>query len=634
MKFRNDINALRCAAVLMVVLFHFKVSYFDTGFVGVDVFFAISGYLMTSILMGSKGTFLETLFGFYVARARRIVPALAAMSVVLVLVGWWLLDPFAYKDLGKEIRQAAFFRSNFHFWKESGYFEAAAYDKWLLHSWSLSVEWQFYLIYPLLLGALHKFGATPANIRRVLWGITGASLAFALLGKVDNAFCYYLLPTRAWEMTAGGIAFLYRRDNPSPRWAGGMAAVAWSAVLLSGLLLPPSARWPNAWAVIPVLATALLLWLAHPQRWQENPVVAALGRWSYSIYLWHWPLIVFFRYWFERPPNPYEVVLLIAASIAAGALSYRFVEVRMMRLPVWGVARRRVGAAVALLVVGWIAGSIGVVGSDAALRVGDRVAAARKDATLSVGAVLECQDIRVGEMPACRYGQGPLKAIVLGDSHSKTMVPGIMAETGGAVINIAMNSCPTVYRSDNPECNQFTEKAILAIRAADLGVPVIVANRMALYRYGHTVEKPSSVPPTAYADHSASNDAKDEEYLRAYSDSLCKINESAPVYAMYPVPEFSVMVPKAMTKRIMLTPEDSDVSVPRSAYLARNELAIKAIDHAAKTCGIHVIDPTPYLCNTTLCFGTDKRRSLYYDENHLSPYGSEFIRHAFQPLKS
>ena len=209
MYFRKDINGLRAIAVIGVMLFHFNASWMPGGFAGVDVFFVISGFLMTGIIFRGIEQENFSILKFYVARANRIIPALAVLCSVLLLFGWFYLTPLDYKNLGKHVGSSMGFLSNFIYWRESGYFDAASQEKWLLHTWSLSVEWQFYIIYPLVLVALRNFMSLKAMKVAVLHG-TVLGFIFCVIATFkwpDSA--YYLLPARAWEMMIGGVAYLY-----------------------------------------------------------------------------------------------------------------------------------------------------------------------------------------------------------------------------------------------------------------------------------------------------------------------------------------------------------------------------------------------------------------------------------------
>ncbi|NNG64941.1 acyltransferase, partial [Pseudomonas fragi] len=209
MEFRNNINALRALAVISVVLFHFKVQGFGGGFAGVDVFFVISGFLMTGIIFTGLQTQRFSLLGFYASRARRIIPALLTLCIALLIFGFVFLPLDDYRDAIRTLKSSLLFSSNFTFAKGGSYFDAPLHENWLLHTWSLSVEWQFYMLYPLLLMALYKFvGAKNTRSTLVLLALISFA-ASVVLTRTSPVFAFYMLPTRAWEMIAGGLVFLY-----------------------------------------------------------------------------------------------------------------------------------------------------------------------------------------------------------------------------------------------------------------------------------------------------------------------------------------------------------------------------------------------------------------------------------------
>jgi peptidoglycan/LPS O-acetylase OafA/YrhL len=326
--FRADINGLRAVAVLAVVLFHFRVAGFGGGFVGVDVFFVISGYLMTRIILGPLAEERFSVWRFYLARARRIFPALAVLGALMLAYGWFKLSPMDFKLLAKHVGVSLLFFSNQVYWKESGYFDADAHEKWLLHTWSLSVEWQFYLIYPLLILAVARLCRRPACMSGLLWSVFFASLAWsAWLAFANPSKAFFLLPTRAWEMLSGGLVFVHQdacnRLARTLRWRepAGLAAI-----LAASLWLTPDTPWPGLAALLPVAgATLVLLDSGGRTLLLGNAALQGIGRWSYSIYLWHWPIVV----WFHQSQSPRNGALIaagVAASIALGWVSYRLVE--------------------------------------------------------------------------------------------------------------------------------------------------------------------------------------------------------------------------------------------------------------------------------------------------------------------
>jgi peptidoglycan/LPS O-acetylase OafA/YrhL len=325
LKFRPDLNGLRAIAVLAVLAYHFGLSPLGGGFVGVDFFFVISGYLMTRIILGGIEQNTFSVAAFYLDRARRIVPALAVLVIVLLIFGAATLLPDELMRLAREGSRSVLFVSNIIFWRETNYFEPGIDQKWLLHSWSLSLEWQFYLIYPL---ALRLLARTLPRIWLVAVLAIGAALSFAgmiLLGQFSSGAAFFLLPPRAWELLAGAlIYFAAPLSGLQARAAqiGGLALIACSIVLTSG------EGWPGASAAVPVCGTALVILAARTNsRLTGNKVFQWIGLASYSIYLWHWPIVV----WLRRGGLETDwrwVAAGLALSFLLGWLSWRFVERR------------------------------------------------------------------------------------------------------------------------------------------------------------------------------------------------------------------------------------------------------------------------------------------------------------------
>lgn len=325
--FRYDINGLRAWAVVAVVLYHFGVPGFAGGFVGVDVFFVISGFLMTGIIITGleRGNF--SLWGFYLARARRIIPALLVLCVSLLILGWFWLPNADYKMLASHVGTAVVFISNIKFWREAGYFDAASHEKWLLHTWSLSVEWQFYILLPLCcLLVWHWFGKRGVKLALVVAGLLSLALSIYVSEHCPVA-AFYLLPTRAWEMLAGGLVWWVTRTQPMPRqWAVLVEFGGFVLIILAITTFDQGMLWPGYLALVPVVGAMLVLSANRQHSWlTANFFANRLGVSSYSIYLWHWPLVVLLTYAGERD-NQYWVALGVLGSLALGWLSYRFIE--------------------------------------------------------------------------------------------------------------------------------------------------------------------------------------------------------------------------------------------------------------------------------------------------------------------
>ncbi|WP_154179685.1 acyltransferase family protein [Vibrio furnissii] len=325
MGFRQDINGLRAIAVLSVVIFHFNPSWVPGGFAGVDVFFAISGFLMTGIIYRRLENQSFSLIGFYLDRARRIIPALGVLCLSLLVLGWLYLIPLDYRDLGKHVTSSLGFISNIIYWREAGYFDMASREKWLLHTWSLSVEWQFYMLYPVAILMLTKV----AKLNSIRWMIVfGAFVSFSL--SIYGAYnwpstAFYLLPTRAWEMMLGGIAYLFPLNFSFHRKKM-IERVGLACIFFSLFAFTEEDMWPGYFALAPVLGTVLVICANRNNSFLTgNRVSQWVGDVSYSIYLWHWPIVVIMNY-LDKLDNFIYIMIGISLSLIFGLLSYVFVE--------------------------------------------------------------------------------------------------------------------------------------------------------------------------------------------------------------------------------------------------------------------------------------------------------------------
>ena len=326
MIFRSDINGLRAIAVLAVMLFHFGIVGVQGGFVGVDVFFVISGYLMTSIIFRGIERQQFSLLGFYLDRGRRIIPALALLCLAVLVMGWFLLLPADYMTLARHAISSMTFSSNVRYFHEAGYFDTSSHGNWLLHTWSLSVEWQFYLLYPVVILALRKY----VKVGWIRWGLAIATLlSFALSVYVSTRWssaAFYLLPTRAWEMLTGALIFLFPIKQLSKPYQFAMELVGLGLIVLSIGIFTSHNIWPGFLAIVPVVGTALVIMSSRTNSYiTGNPVAQFVGKTSYSVYLWHWPLVVALNY-FGKEDQTTWLVAGVGVSFLAGYLSFTWVE--------------------------------------------------------------------------------------------------------------------------------------------------------------------------------------------------------------------------------------------------------------------------------------------------------------------
>lgn len=374
--FRLDINALRALSVVAVVGYHFQISGFAGGFVGVDVFLVITGYLMTGKVLTDLTLGRFSFRDFSIMRIRRIYPALAVMTASSVVAGWFVTLPREYLKHLLQALSALTFVSNFAFDSDNGYFAMAAQTKPLLHTWSLSVEWQFYIWMPLVASLIWRFASGSkskiSTVMIALQVVAVLSLAWCLWETQSDAIgsSFFSLRARAWEPLAGGLiaaAEIRRRSNGASKipWleTGIVATVGWALVAVCIVYPLPESRWPGVLTVLPILGAAMIV---SARQWTGEAsllgmsAIQRLGDWSYSLYLWHWPIWVFALGWLSLRGygvDATQKVLMVLASLALSIVSYRYVEQPIrMRRDFWTPRRLLTssGAAFALL-LGFIA---------------------------------------------------------------------------------------------------------------------------------------------------------------------------------------------------------------------------------------------------------------------------------------
>ena len=337
MKYRTEVDGLRAVAVLPVIFFHAGSTLVSGGFIGVDIFFVISGYLITSIIINELQNEKFTLLGFYERRARRILPALFLVMLACIPFAWLWMLPGELKSFSKSLIAVSLYVSNMLFWTESGYFNSSAELKPLLHTWSLAVEEQFYLLYPLFLSTVWRFGKNRIIVMLCILGVL--SLALAQLGSVYKPIANFLFfPPRGFELIIGALVAFNRHE-----WADnaqgkvhrqflnqGMSLLGAGLIFYALFAFTRTTPFPGFYALIPTLGTAFILNYADRQtlvgRFLSLPLLVGIGLISYSAYLWHQPLFAFFRLRSFDEPGPEIFLLLSLATLLLAYCSWKYVE--------------------------------------------------------------------------------------------------------------------------------------------------------------------------------------------------------------------------------------------------------------------------------------------------------------------
>lgn len=632
--FRSDINGLRAWAVIAVVLYHFGVPGIGGGFAGVDVFFVISGYLMCAIILNGQEQRTFSIWRFYLARARRIWPALIVLCAVLLALGWFLLMPLEYKQLGKHARESLLFSSNLVYLDEAGYFDVAAQEKWLLHTWSLSVEWQFYLILPLVLILVNRLVPGRRAVAFILASLLLVSLGLCLwLSKVAASEAFYLFQSRAWEMLAGALVFMVGRVRGKALWQSRLLELIGFILILSTIVLfDKESLWPSWRALLPVIGTMLVLLAAREgSAWTAIPLAQWLGTRSYSIYLWHWPLVVALVY-LDLSGDPLWVIAGISASLVLGHLSYLLVEVPSRRqLSAWPVMRGTVILLVSVTLVAVSAQQIRRNGFPN--RLPEAVAKIEAEFLNGNPRMDEC----LNSAASCIYGQEPVRAVLLGDSHADAVVNALQAslpDTQAGVLFRGVSGCLITFGlHSSKECEELNRDLEREHSTFPADVPIVVVGRTSEYVKGGML--PADGKPKFHFGEPVEHFSESflTQFRERYLLTMCSLAETHPLYLVRPTPEMPVNVPSQMGRSLLLGKRE--VSVRLVDYHKRHAFVWALQDEVAERCGARILDPLPLLCDEEVCFSQVDERPLYRDKDHFNEFGNRLLvpmfREIFEP---
>lgn len=621
MTYRGDIDGLRAIAVLMVVLYHFLGHPDFNGYAGVDVFFVISGYLITRILMDDLNANRFSLIDFYERRARRIMPALAIVLLASVVAAYLLFLPREMLAFAKSLVGAVSFSSNLFFWLESGYFDSEAALKPLLHTWSLAVEEQFYIVYPLLLWAVFKH--LPRCIKPILLGLMAASFAanIAFVYGGDYQTSFYMLPMRAWELLAGGVialGWLPTLSNKQRKIAGSLAFVV--LVLSFGIRFDVD-RFPGVYAAGPVLGAVLVIWAGQGGesgwfgRFLASAPMRFVGKISYSLYLWHWPVYVFGAYYLLGEVNAVTVIIMLCASFALATLSWRYVEQPWRRDKIAFPRSTVFIATLCAIAVFIAAGVFGIATSGAAYKFSERTLRLSEAAIGGRYEPLAVEGVKASQFNA----DGPPVIAVWGDSHAIAFAPAAEAWARDKSVNgvlIEGNSCflPSAIPSrvrDGEACVAATDAALDYLARAKSIEAVILANRWAEHleywiKHGYGADEAVTLRLQSLQFIVKELEAKGKRVV---------ILEQAPqVKAGYQdIP--------SLLARIDLYGADTDLRPDMAAY-EREQARMKPVYEALAS---HVIRPRDILCDADRCAVEREGVPLFYDDDHLSRAGAESL---------
>ncbi|HEX8596366.1 MAG TPA: acyltransferase family protein [Pseudomonas sp.] len=655
LSYRPEIDGLRAVAVIPVILFHAGLQWFSGGFVGVDVFFVISGYLITSIILAEMLAGKFSLVNFYERRARRILPALFVMMLICLPMAWLILDPPDFKYFSKSLVAVPTFSSNILFWKESGYFDATAELKPLLHTWTLAVEEQYYLFFPLLLMAFWGLGRK--WILAILLVGALASLTFSQLGAVnDSTATFYLLHARAWELLVGSFIAFYFSWRPRQADHAGMlnqGATVTGVLLIAYavVVFDNSTPFPGLHALVPTLGAALIIVFANPKTWVGrvlgSRVLVMIGMISYSAYLWHQPIFAFARQSSLIEPGLTLMLGLAVLSLIMAYLSWRFIEQGFRQKN--RVNRQQIFSYGAFASVLFIAvGMAGYVNNGFSQRF--NVDPAVLQAFTDPDVRNRCDQNYDGKgwnIDFCLFGAANPNitpdAAVFGDSHAEALLPtfdALAREGGKTIVHIGLGGCPPLLDVDvangNYEqgvCSKLAARELEYVKQHNIR-KVVLISRWTLYTDGDYDKKKM----TEYFLISAQSQEKSREASRAvFKQALDNTIEAyrqagAEVFIVAQVPQ-QLINPKNLYYRLAREASETEeeklrvvselsVSFSKHENLQRFTRSLFELDSAQNRIQLVTLDNE--FCKNQLCLVGDLS-SYYKDFNHLNANGAHLI---------
>ncbi|MHA6264574.1 acyltransferase family protein [Arenibacterium sp. CAU 1754] len=617
MNYRPEIDGLRAVAVVPVILFHAGFSTFAGGFVGVDVFFVISGYLITSIILGdlAKGRF--SIVTFYERRARRILPALFTVMLACVPFALMWMSPARLEDFGKSLVAVTLFVSNVLFWKQDDYFAPAAEQIPLLHTWSLAVEEQYYLLFPLFLAALWRFGRAPAFYGVLVIAVLSLALnEWALRDtRISSSAVFYLSPTRAWELMIGSICAFWGAQKARPTHDL-LAALGAGLIVISVFAYDKTIPFPSVYALAPVLGTALIVLFATSgtltARFLANRVFVGIGLISFSAYLWHQPLFAFARIRTLGEPSTGLMLSLAALSIGLAVLSWRFIEqpFRTSPVPLLPTRPRLFGASALGGLVFVALGAVAISGNGLPGRLTPAQASYIASTTASPMRA-KCHTSGHSYLhpdKACSYLSGPARVAVFGDSHAVELAYALaedLQNDGIAVRHLSFSLCSPQYESErfSTPCAAWTQDALTSL-AEDADVThVVVTHRITKY----------------LRDADAKGHADLADGLRRILEQLSKTKTVAYVVQAPELPasfENIAMKTAAIPDADLSGPDLVEWSEMRAVF---DRLFLPVLAPYA------VIDAADAFCVEDTCVAGAGGVAYYFDQNHPSMAGADLI---------
>ena len=665
MKYRTEIDGLRALAVVPVLLFHAGFELFGGGFVGVDVFFVISGYLITTILIEDIENRRFSIVSFYEMRARRILPALFFVMLVCIVFSWLWMLPNQTKEFSKSLIAVSLFASNILFWRESGYFASTAETMPLLHTWSLAVEEQYYAVFPLFLLVAWRFGKN-----RVFWMIVGMSVISLLLsewGWRNRATAnFYLAPTRVWELFAGSIAsFIVHKQGVKKN--NFLAFLGLVAIVVAIFAYDESTPFPSVYALLPVFGSVLLVLYGEKEtivaKFLSTRVMVGLGLISYSAYLWHQPLLAFSRIKSSQNHSFALMLMLTAAPIILAFFTWKFIEKPFREKN--KISRKAIATASFFGVFFFTAvGYHGIANDGYRDRYDDVLMhldwlSFGERADIEGYPCIPFSDVKYSHLNLCEYGDTTSKDILItyGDSHLDAIsyvLNKLAIENNFRVIKANIKGCGVIFDitaelETSNLSNRYTycNEGFKQLRQI---ISLYQANVFVVSRWTFQMFPAAGVVEELNFNNGVGGQEVDLDYRENRAvleggnsslawenkrDALIKLLEglasvSNNLIVNYPIPEMGWNIFKENSYSIRNTGKLVDVLMyPSSIYYKRNEAVIGVLEKFSSDYpNVELVRSDLAFCESIrqdFCVGQIDDVIYYLDDDHLSDTGSRLF---------
>ncbi len=643
MQYRSEIDGLRAIAIIPVILFHGNLLGASGGYVGVDVFFVISGFLISSIIIEEIQGKSFSIISFYERRIRRILPALTLVLISTTLLAFLFFSEDQFKEYSQSLLYTTLFLSNIYFLLTDDYFSPEAEQLPLLHTWSLSVEEQFYIILPIILVVLLSY-TTKKKILLPIGIIIVLSLicSHVLLFNQHTSANYYLPFSRFWELFLGSaIALIKPLDRqPNDKTQNILSISGLLLIIFSIFYFDEYTPFPSLYTLLPTVGASLVLLYANNEniagRILRLKALVGIGLISYSLYLWHQPIYVFLSATSLRYPTDIQRAACIPVIFILALVSYKYVETPFRNKN--KVKTKSVFQFLFFYLLIFL--SAGILGTqdrendttvqDAPLITKPKYSPLRK----------KCHTEGINYIKpssACTYFSKNVTWAALGDSHivePAYALAGELQNTNEGLLHLTFSGCPPLltYKSNLPGCSDWLKESIEYIEKDNKIKNVLIGFRYSSYLYGDHVKSYPNTPNVDPSRHIEDNINLNSHEIREiiwndFNNIISRfIDAEKSVYILYPVPE----LPKHINSILKLStisndPEILENTTPSSYYAKRNAFILDKLNSLNYSSKLHAIKPFDMICNLDWCPVVIDNEVLYFDDDHLSVSGATYV---------